>query len=59
MVVFVVDGTRWTDDDEMVLGKLRHLRCPVVLAVNKVDLIQDKEELLPHLQWLGQRNNFV
>jgi len=59
MVVFVVDGTRWTDDDEMVLGKLRHLRCPVVLAVNKVDLIQDKEELLPHLQWLGQQMDFA
>ncbi len=59
MVVFVVDGTRWTDDDDMVLGKLRGLRCPVVLAINKVDLIKDKEALLPHLQWLGQQMNFA
>ena len=26
MVVFVVDGTQWTDDDEMVLNKLRQLQ---------------------------------
>lgn len=59
MVVFVVDGTQWTDDDEMVLNKLRHVRCPVVLAVNKVDNIKDKEVLLPHLQWLAQKGDFA
>ncbi len=59
MVVFVVDGTQWTDDDEMVLNKLRHVRCPVVLAVNKVDNIKDKEVLLPHLHWLAQKGNFA
>ncbi len=59
MVVFVVDGTQWTDDDEMVLNKLRHVRCPVVLAVNKVDNIKDKEVLFPHLQWLAAKGNFA
>ncbi len=59
MVVFVVDGTHWTDDDEMVLNKLRHMHCPVVLAVNKVDVIKDKEILLPHLQMLAQKGNFA
>ena len=48
MVVFMVDGTHWTKDDEMVLGKLRHLKCPVVLAVNKIDNVKEKEDLLPH-----------
>ena len=59
MVVFVVDGTHWTDDDEMVQNKLRHMHCPVVLAVNKVDVIKDKEILLPHLQMLAQKGNFA
>ncbi len=31
----------------MVLGKLRHLKCPVVLAVNKIDNVKEKEDLLP------------
>ncbi len=59
MVVFVVDGTQWTADDDMVLNKLRYMQCPVVLAVNKVDVIKDKEILLPHLQMLAQKGNFV
>jgi len=31
----------------------------VLLVVNKVDLFKEKEELLPHLQWLGTQLNFV
>lgn len=59
MVVFVVEGTRWTSDDEHVLSKLQHLRCPVVLAINKIDLLDDKEALLPHIQMLSQKMNFA
>jgi len=59
MVIFVVDGTRWTEDDQMVLGKLRWVKVPVILAVNKVDKIKDKAELLPHLQWLAEQYDFA
>lgn len=58
MVVFVVEGTHWNEDDEMVLSKFQYLKCPVILAVNKIDNVQDKEQLLPHLEALGKRYNF-
>ena len=58
VALFVVDCKRWTDDDEMVLTKLKQGKVRVVLVVNKVDLIDDKETLLPHLQWLGQKHDF-
>ena len=58
-VLFVVEGTRWTDDDQMVLNRLIAAKKPVVLVVNKVDLYRDKDTLLPHLQWLGQQLNFI
>jgi GTP-binding protein Era len=58
MVIFVVEGTHWNEDDEMVLSKLQHLKCPVILAVNKIDNVEDKELLLPHLEELGKRYNF-
>lgn len=58
MVVFVVEGTNWNEDDEMVLSKFQYLECPVVLAVNKIDNVEDKELLLPHLEKLGKRYNF-
>lgn len=59
LVIFVVEGTRWTDDDQMVLNRLIVAKKPVILAVNKVDLYKDKEELLPHLQWLGSQLQFL
>ena len=59
VVVFVVEGTRWTDEDEMVLEKLRQLPCPVILAVNKIDRVSDKKQLLPHLQQLSTRMDFA
>ena len=55
VVVFVVDRMRWTDEDQMVLDKVQHVRCPVILAVNKADRLEDKSELLPHLEWLSQQ----
>ncbi|MFT6986152.1 MAG: GTP-binding protein Era [Psychromonas sp.] len=58
MVVFVVEGTHWNEDDEMVLSKFKYLKCPVILAVNKIDNVQDKELLLPHLEGLGKLYNF-
>lgn len=35
LIIFVVDGTHWNTDDEMVLNKLRNAKAPVVLAINK------------------------
>jgi GTP-binding protein Era len=58
LALFVVDGTRWTDDDEMVLTKLKNGRVKVVLVVNKIDIIADRDSLLPHLKWLGEKHDF-
>ncbi|MEH6386924.1 MULTISPECIES: GTPase Era [Pseudomonas] len=52
VVLFVVDRTRWTDEDQMVLDKVRYVKCPVLLVVNKVDRMEEKSEILPHLEWL-------
>ena len=53
LIIFVVDGTHWNADDEMVLNKLRNAKAPVVLAINKVDNIKNKDDLLPFITDLG------
>ena len=58
VVVFMVEGLRWTEDDELVLKELSSVGCPVVLVVNKVDLITDKQLLLPGLQEMSGRGDF-
>ena len=59
VVVFVVDRFIWTEEDVAVAEKLQHINCPVILAVNKVDQIEDKETLLPHLQKLAEKLNIA
>lgn len=58
VVVMVVDRTAWTDEDEMVLEHVLAGPAPVILAVNKVDLLDDKAVLLPHLQFLSEQAEF-
>jgi GTP-binding protein Era len=59
VVVFLVEGLRWMPDDDLVLSELERLDCPVILAVNKVDLIAEKETLLPGLQALSRKRVFA
>jgi GTP-binding protein Era len=59
VVVFITEGLRWSEDDDLVLDRLSHLDCPVILAVNKVDLIPNKEQLLPGLQALSSKREFA
>ncbi|QOL25581.1 GTPase Era [Thalassotalea sp. LPB0316] len=58
LVIFLVEGTHWTQDDEMVLQKIKNANVPTILAVNKTDNVQDKEALLPHLQKLASKYDF-
>ncbi len=58
LIIFIVDATIWNDDDALVLEKLKASKSPVILLVNKVDKINDKSTLLPHLEWLSKQYNF-
>jgi GTP-binding protein Era len=59
LVLFVVENLKWLEDDKMVLEKIQRSKTPVVLLVNKVDQLKDKERLLPHLQWLNEQHSFA
>ncbi|MCK7460139.1 GTPase Era [Idiomarina aminovorans] len=59
LVLFVVDSLKWLEDDKMVLEKIQRVKGPVVLLINKVDQVKDKEKLLPHLQWLNEQHKFA
>lgn len=57
-VLFVVVALEWTEEDEMVLQCVRHLQCPVFLVVNKIDMVPQKEELLPYMQMVAEKMSF-
>lgn len=59
VVLFVVDGLKWTRDDELVLEKVKGSGLPVVLVINKVDTVSDKEALLPLIDTLSKKMDFI
>lgn len=59
IILFVVERTSWTAEDQLVLDKIKTTAVPVLLVVNKIDLISQKEQLLPHLQFLAERRTFA
>lgn len=52
VVLFVVEATRFGDADRKVL-ELLPSKTPVLLVVNKADLLEDKNALLPYIQAHG------
>lgn len=58
VIVMVVDRTSWTDEDQMVLEQVKAASAPVILVINKVDLLPDKGKLLPYLQSVAERYEF-
>jgi len=59
LVLFLVDGTHWTADDEMVFNKLNKSNFPVVLCINKVDNVKDRNDVMLHMQKLSEKMEFV
>jgi GTP-binding protein Era len=52
VIVFVVEKLQWLSEDELVAQRIAISNVPVILALNKVDQIENKATLLPHLQHL-------
>lgn len=59
VVLMVVAGNKWLDEDNLVLTTLNSVKIPVILVLNKIDLVKDKTSLLPYLQDIAKKREFV
>lgn len=60
VVLFVVEGLKWTEDDQRVLKRIQQdARSPVILVLNKADKLSDKSDLLPQIQQLAPQYDFA
>lgn len=58
VVVLVIEALKWTDEDQDVLDRCEASGRPMILAVNKVDLVRPKSRLLPFLEAARSRAAF-
>lgn len=59
VILFMIDGARFRSEDEEVLQKLQGTEKPVILVINKIDLLADKGQLLPTIAELKDKFNFA
>lgn len=59
VILFVVQAKKWTEEDEAILEKLKSVSCPVLLVVNKMDILEDKKQLLPLIDDLSSKYEFT
>ncbi len=59
-IIFVVDATeKFGPGEQYILERLQATERPVILAINKLDLLEDKEQLLPIITGYNGRYNFA
>jgi GTP-binding protein Era len=57
-ILFVSQAPRWTEDDQMILERLKGIDCPTFAVINKIDRLADKRALLPFIQRLSELRGF-
>ncbi len=58
LIVFMVSGLQWDQQDTSIADFLKEVDRPVICVVNKVDKIKDKNQLLPYIEQLNEKYNF-
>lgn len=58
VVMFVIEAAKFDRQDEMVLKRLPSDR-PVMLIINKIDLLANKMQLLPFMQEMAEKFHFA
>lgn len=59
VIIFLVDATSWRAEDALILEKLKQTKCPIILGLNKIDLLKNKSKLLPLIDRLKEKFNFA
>lgn len=57
VVIFMLDRCEWSDADEYVAKQLSNVSVPILVALNKVDMINNRDDLLPHIEFLKGKVN--
>lgn len=54
VAIFMVEALKWTQEDDYVCQLVKKLDCPVIVVINKIDLINEKSELLPFVKQINE-----
>jgi GTPase Era involved in 16S rRNA processing len=55
VILWLVEAGKWTKEDARVLAHVTKAQVPVILCVNKIDKLKDKQAVLPFLADIGKK----
>ena len=58
LALFVVEATRWTEEDADVLDRIQSSGTPCFALLNKVDKVHPKDRLLKEIEVMSARHDF-
>ncbi|VAW93542.1 GTP-binding protein Era [hydrothermal vent metagenome] len=58
LILFLLDADKWTEEDDNVLVTLKNSTVPVIVLLNKIDKIQNKESILPLIDSLSKKMDY-
>lgn len=59
LILFVTEGTLWREEDQYVLDSIKNINLPVIWVINKIDHVEDKELLMPHIARISELRTFA
>ncbi len=59
LALFVIEATRWSEEDDDVLQRIKASKVPCIALLNKIDTVHPKERLLEAIDALSKRHDFV
>jgi GTP-binding protein Era len=54
-ILFLVDKGKWLEADEVILKQLAKVNKPIIVAMNKIDYVKNKYQLLPAMERIQER----
>ncbi|BBI01214.1 GTPase [Buchnera aphidicola (Nipponaphis monzeni)] len=59
ITIFIVENISWDQNDENTLNTIKNSSIPTLLIINKIDKLKNKMLLLPHINFLKKKFNFL
>lgn len=52
LILFVIEATRWAQEEEELFSRLKFHKDKLLIVINKIDKLKNKNELLPFIEFL-------
>ena len=58
VLILMIESLQWKDMDRQILKLIADIKAPVILVINKIDKIKNREQLLPFIESISAKWDF-